>query len=348
MSQFETSDGRFGFRTRDEFGVRISRLIGSKEASAFAERLKRVEVKKARARAKELTGTTLTVSDALDIYLSAADRRPSTKKTQPAMLVNLRQTLGQTPLQAVTPATLAAYFEVRSTQVATSTLALEKRLVRATFRLARETGAAATDPASAIKPGSTYSTKARALTRDEELRLVNAASPATLPRILLWLDTGMRVSESISARVGHVVMPDRAIRVFQSKPVYRTRCLPLTGRLAAVLEEVLAPLAPQDPFIPQGRPANFLPLLAARLGITFSAHDLRHTFAKRLLECGAPTEVISAALGHSPRSATDLYTRKHVNLDDLRIWFARMELLALKHAEGELTQADLYAPPRNP
>jgi integrase len=347
VSQFQTPDGRFGFRIRDEFGVRISRVVGSKEAAAYAEKLKRLEVKNARDRAKELTGSRLTVSDALDIYLSAAPRRTSTKKTQPAMLVNFRQTIGQIPLQAVTPATLAAYFEVRATQVATSTLALEMRLVRATFRLAKETGASASNPTLEIKPGSTYSTKARALTRNEELRLVNAASPVTLPRVLLWLDTGMRVSETISARVGHIVMPDRAIRVFQSKPVYRTRCLPLTGRLAAVLEEILQPLAPQDPFIPQGRPANFLPLLAARLGFTFTAHDLRHTFAKRLLECGAPTEVISAALGHSPRSATDLYTRKHVNMDDLRIWFARMELLALKHAEGELTPADLYAPPRN-
>jgi len=347
VSQFKTSDGKFGFRIRDEFGVRLSRVVGSKEAAAQLEKLKRFQVAQARARMKELSGSKLTLSDALDIYLSGADRRPSTRKTQPAMLANFRQTLGQTPLHAVTPATLAAYLEVRRTQVAPSTLALEKRLIRATFALAQEIGTAATNPAFSIKPGSTYSTKARALTRDEELALVHAATPATLPRILLWLDTGMRISESISARAGHVVLTDRAIRVFQSKPVYRTRCLPLTGRLAAVLEEILQPLAPQDPFIPQSRPANFLPLLAARLGFTFTAHDLRHTFAKRLLECGAPTEVISTALGHSPRSATDLYTRKHVNLDDLRIWFARMELLALKHAEGELTPADLYAPPRN-
>ena len=44
-------------------------------------------------------------------------------------------------------------------------------------------------------------------------------------------------------------------------------------------------------------------------GIPVSPHDLRHTFAKRMLDDGAPLTVVSKLLGHSRLETTARYVQ---------------------------------------
>jgi integrase len=341
MSQFTTPDGRHGFRLYDEFNRRISKVVGSKAASQQLEALKLFQIAQAKAALKRYQNESpLTISDGLDLWFTGKDLRATTRKTQPAMLEAFRRAIGDTRLHQVTPQLLASYFQTRREQIAPSTLALEKRLVRALFRHLQETGAAPNNPPSSIKGTYHLSTTARAITRDEELALVTTATPRTLPRLLLALDAGLRISEILTLRRNHIDFPNRTLKVWASKPVYRMRALPMTGRLATVIEETARDLEPDAALIPLTRPTNFVTGFRLALGFHFRFHDLRHTFSTRLMEAGAPTNVIAAALGHAPRRTTDLYT--HVTLDHLWVWFARMEALSMQHAEGKLTREDLF------
>jgi integrase len=56
----------------------------------------------------------------------------------------------------------------------------------------------------------------------------------------------------------------------------------------------------------------------------FKAHDLRHHFATRLRQAGAPLEIVRDALGHADLKSTQIYA--HVGEDELREAVAKVRL----------------------
>lgn len=124
----------------------------------------------------------------------------------------------------------------------------------------------------------------------------------------LMSDAGLRREEVTRLRVRHV--GTKALR-FRGKED-RDRTVPLTQELSAALKPFCANKSPNDLVLGVGEGVIYRTV--KRYGKMagkpeFKPHDLRHSFATRLLESGANLRVVQELLGHSSVSTTQIYTQ---------------------------------------
>jgi integrase len=135
----------------------------------------------------------------------------------------------------------------------------------------------------------------RWLTTEEEQRLL-AASPTWLQEILVFaLHTGMRRGEILKLHWSHVDLTRRTLTILEQKNGARDT-LPVNDTAMAVLQARAAVRTSNTEAVflnGAGHPRNARNLLRAfypamrKAGITrFRFHDLRHTFATRLIQAG--------------------------------------------------------------
>jgi integrase len=187
----------------------------------------------------------------------------------------------------------------------------------------------------------------RAVSHDEELRLLQAAagnrSPALLPRLVLALDTGLRANEMRHLRNCDLKLAWREgtieqgwLTVLRSKTEGgQGRTIPLSRRACAMLTLWLSRFsdAPADGFLFPRHKVGFAgdkrePFLydvdftrpgsewksawtaACRsVGLRYRWHDLRHTFVSRLAENPAVSEqTIMSLAGHVSKSMLARYS----------------------------------------
>jgi integrase len=182
----------------------------------------------------------------------------------------------------------------------------------------------------------------RILTRDEELRLLEACAGrrAHLRAIIICaLDTGMRQGELLKLRWREVDLESGHILIaaFNTKTM-RERSVQMTIRMRLELES-LHERSPKDPEalvfgISDNVKNGFdgVRRAAGLEGVRF--HDLRHTAATRLVRSHMPLEEVGRILGHTQPSTTYRY----VNAD---METARRAAAALDafHAEAEAERA---------
>jgi integrase len=161
----------------------------------------------------------------------------------------------------------------------------------------------------------------RILTRDEELRLLNACDNryrSHLKSILICaLDTGMRRGEILSLKWSDVDFYERVltIRAFNTKTM-KERQVSLTTRLAIELEK----LCDASPRVREQLVFGFTNNLkksftsvrteAGLPDIRF--HDLRHTAATRLVAAHLPLPEVGRVLGHTQASTTYRYVNANI------------------------------------
>lgn len=176
----------------------------------------------------------------------------------------------------------------------------------------------------------------RAITQDEERRLLAAAGESRLPLIASFiriaLTTGMRAGEITSLTWGQVDLEKQTIRVGRAKTAAGTgRMIPMNGTLFAVFSQHAAwfvarfgELKPEWFVFASGAPTPNDPSKPAtnlqtswenardRAGVSCRFHDLRHTAISRMAEAGVPDAIIMALAGHVSRSMLERYS--HISL----------------------------------
>lgn len=156
----------------------------------------------------------------------------------------------------------------------------------------------------------------RVLSPEEEKRLLeNCASRPVKDFIVFGLNTGMRMGEILSLEWKNVFLEQRVILVTMTKSG-KNRKIPINDTLCSLLTKL------HD----NGRNGNgrIFPYVnvywsfkkAARLaGIPeVRLHDLRHTFATRLIESGVDIITVRDLLGHSHSTVTERYTHPNESL----------------------------------
>ena len=275
--------------------------------------------------------------DALALFDSDLRRRGAAEKTRRAYAVDLGQLATwacghRLAPEDVTVRDLRRYAAHlgNTRRPAAATLARKLAAQRSFFRVLREHGRVAQNPADLLsapkKPGKLPRTL-----KPAEIAALLDRIPAATPlevrdRALFELAyaCGLRAEELVALDVGSVDFDAEQVRV-EGKGA-KTRFVPAgepaLRALARYLERARPALAGGD-----GDPALFLSKSGRRLSTSdirrrlrvwerqaaanggISPHALRHSFATHLLEGGADLRAIQELLGHSSLSTTQIYTR---------------------------------------
>ena len=163
---------------------------------------------------------------------------------------------------------------------------------------------------------------------EENQLLAAIKKPHLKALVIAALDTGMRRGELLGQRWEHVDLEPNVLSVSRSKtPEGEGREIPLTGRVA----ELLATMKRDSEFVFTylGRPifdaktAWNTAQRKAKLSRHFRFHDLRHTFATRMMEAGVVSDIRRALMGHVDRSVHATYV--HIELPMKRAAIAKLE-----------------------
>ncbi len=160
----------------------------------------------------------------------------------------------------------------------------------------------------------------RILSKQEEEHLIKASSEHLKPIILTALHTGMRRGEILNLKWNQVDLSKKTIRVEKTKSG-KTRIIPINEILFKKLTDLKKKngkynhifLNPKtDKPIKDIKTAfNAAKRRASIIGLRF--HDLRHTFASRLIESGVDIITVKDLLGHFSVVTTQRYTHSRAD-----------------------------------
>ncbi len=163
----------------------------------------------------------------------------------------------------------------------------------------------------------------RYLSEEETERLINACSKEIRPIVITALNTGMRKSEIFNLTWDRVDLKNRIILLDKTKNGDR-REIPINQTLLNVLSSIVRNIKTDYVFY---NPETLKPYYDIKKGfqaalkrahiMDFHFHDLRHTFASRLVMAGADLATIQKLLGHKTINMTLRYAHlSNVHLKD--------------------------------
>lgn len=239
------------------------------------------------------------VKDLLERYLrdySAPNKAALTHRRDRSLAAHLLRAFGDVPLDQLRPARLAEYKASRRAQgIAPKTLNDELGLLCHAYKLAiMEWEWATENPVLKIAKEKVRNNIERWLTAEEEQRLLAVSPPWLQELIMFALHTGMRRGEILKLQWSHVDLARRTLTILEQKNGSRDT-LPVNDTAMGILLARAAVRGKADAVFVNGaghsREARnllraFYPAMR-KAGITrFRFHDLRHTFATRLIQAG--------------------------------------------------------------
>ncbi|SRR5882724_758735 len=211
------------------------------------------------------------------------------------------------------------YKALRSKSVKPATVNRELTVLKHMFTKAVEWKLLPSNPFRGVRGLYVSKRMERILELDEEARLLAACdrvrSRFLRSVIVLALNTGMRRGELLSLSWRQIDLAHRTIRILTAKSSSGERSIPLNTTANAVISD-LARGKNSELVFPSSRRAGKTILdlkkgfkkavqLANIPGIRF--HDLRHTFATRLVQAGVDLITVQHLLGHAKIAMTVRY-----------------------------------------
>jgi integrase len=175
------------------------------------------------------------------------------------------------------------------------------------------------NPFRKVRPLPVPKCAERVLDYEEEKKLLAACkqvrSRFLLPLVLLALHTGTRRGELLSLEWSRVDLDRRTIRIINAKSSAGDRIIPMNATVHTLLSDLFKNANTPLVFPSNRRPGEKLLDLkkgfkkAVQLsGIAhFRWHDMRHTFATRLVRAGVDIVSVQHLLGHSKITMTARY-----------------------------------------
>ena len=249
---------------------------------------------------EKLPGEDYTFGDLMKKYMeeySAVNKAASSNKRDKSLAAHLLKTFGNSYLHDINPAMVSNYkVQRRSEGASPRTINYELTTMSHAFNIAiREWEWINDNPIKKVKKERVNNAVERWLSMEEEKLLLNASAKWLKEIIVFAINTGLRQSEIINLKWSQVDMERRTITIYEQK----NRCidtLPLNETAIDVLRERkrLQRNEIDNVFYNQSfKPIHFRNLIRSydnaieKAGINdLRFHDLRHTFATRLIQCG--------------------------------------------------------------
>jgi integrase len=270
-------------------------------------------------------GAEKTVRELLDKYLiehSARNKAPRTHIRDKSLASHINRSFGDCFLTDLSPRVIAEYkVKRRNEGLAANTVNNELRLLGHAFNLAiREWEWIEVNPVSRVSKERVNNQVERWLTHDEEQSLL-AVSPIWLQEIITFaINTGMRQSEILNLSWEKVDLFRKTLTILEQKNKGKDT-LPLNSQVLEVLRarhKVRSMKSSRVFFNEEGeahdasnlRRAFNIALKKARIQ-KCRFHDLRHTFATRLVQSGVDLYKVQKLLRHKSPIMTQRYAHHY-------------------------------------
>jgi integrase/predicted DNA-binding transcriptional regulator AlpA len=262
--------------------------------------------------------------DFADRYLEKyAQTNKRSWKTDRSYLKSMSQVLGERFLDEITAEDVEEFktHRLEEDRVEKSTVNRCLAIMRKLFNIAVEWGYLRREEVPKFKlfpEGNIL--KERTLSEDEERRLLAASSPHLRSILVVALNSGCRLGEILGLKWGQIDLEARTLRVERTKN-NKIRMIPINTALLEELSRLSASKRlPEYVFVNPETGAAYGSIKTAFAaacrrakieGLRF--HDLRHTFASRLIASGVDLITVKDLLGHSSVRITEKYS--HSNLE---------------------------------
>jgi len=277
---------------------------------------------------------TRTFGELMERYETEHVAKQASRRAVRGYIRNLLPVFGHLTLSEISPKLIVAYKRKRYADgVAPATINRELAAMKKAFNLAiREWEWCRENPVSRVSMEKEANTRDRWLTDEEEARLFEAAPPWLREVELFALHTGMRLGEILALTWRGVDLFRNTVTVFRSKNGTR-RTIPLNQTARALLKakakvralhtEHVFQSAARTPLDPNNvRRAFRRAVEQAEIG-DLHFHDLRHTFATRLVQAGLDLYKVQRLLGHQSPVMTQRYA--HHSPESLRDGVATLD-----------------------
>jgi integrase len=246
----------------------------------------------------------------------------ASRQTGEVFVKRFRAFFGGRTLAEITPRLIVDYKTTRyAAGVKAASINRELSCLRKAFNLGkREWEWCRDNPVSRVSIEKGVNKRDRWLTDDEEARLLAACPPWLRELVLFALHSGMRLGEILALTWSGVDLFRRTVTVFRSKNGER-RTVPLNHTVMALLTEktgvrhlktsLVFPSMAGTPIDPNHLRRALRPVMANAGIVDCHFHDLRHTFATRLVQSGVDLYKVQRLLGHKSPMMTQRYAHHY-------------------------------------
>jgi integrase len=246
--------------------------------------------------------------------------RPTTVNRYRTVLGYLQRRFGATRLDTIRPRDVSGYIREHHGPLAAKTVNLHVNVLHDIFKTAVAEELVQSNPVSGVERPKAVRPRWRILEPHEVPRLCTAFSDGRARRVFLtFVLTGLRRSELVALRWGHVNLVERTLRVVESKSEEGERLIALPHSLATEIERHYAASAYRaDTDYVFAHPTKGSRLCADWFRLEFKAareaagiegrirlHDLRHAALTNLAATGASPIAIMATAGHRSMQTTE-------------------------------------------
>ena len=220
----------------------------------------------------------------------------------------------------------AEYFKIESSKsVAPATVNLSLVTLKHILSMAVAWNILSQNPFAGVKLLRVPTRTERVLAQDEEIKLLTACGQIRNPQLIVGvkiaLNTGMRKAEIYGLKWEQVDFTNNQIRIQNGKTAQSDRIIPMNEGVRTLLSEMHSRKSGElvFPSMRNGRTHLRDPKVGFTKAVRLAEiphirfHDLRHTFATRLVRAGVDLITVQQLLGHSTIAMTTRYAHSSVD-----------------------------------
>jgi len=312
-----TGSGVWWVRYYDEHGREHREKVGPKKLAGDVYRKRKTEVAERRFFPERLRRRDPLLRDFIDEYLARIKGTLRSYPDQARCGSIWKKALGDRTLRQVVVGDVQRYVARRLTEVRPASVNREIAFLKRVFNVAIDDELIESNPVRKVKLLKENNARVRYLTDDEETKLRAEIGEERWHVVALALNTGLRRAELFNLQWEHVDFNTNVLTIPRTK-AGRARRLPMNSQVRNFLRALPSRLKSQwvFPSASGETPVDsqnfmnrvFTPAIK-RAGIQhFRWHDLRHTFASRLVMKGVDIRTTQELLGHADIRMTLRYS----------------------------------------
>ena len=290
--------------------------VGTKALALKVYRKRKTEVAERRFFPEQIGWRDVLLSDVIEDYLKRAKNGLRSYRDYERYGRYWTEALGTKTLRQVTPGDVERYIAELDDELTPASINRQLAFLKRVFNVAIADGKAVTNPVRSVKLFKENNQRVRFLTDEEELELRKAIGEDEWPMVAVAMHTGLRRAEQFKLRWEHVDFTNGILTVPRSKHG-ETRRVPMNDTVRDLLRTCTSRLksAYVFPSETDETPIDacnyvrrvFMRAIEAAGVENFHWHDLRHTFASRLIMAGVDLRTVQELMGHKTITMTLRY-----------------------------------------